>query len=49
MLIQMVEAELEIGKKHDKYKKEFKGHPHFFVWTETGGSKHFFPKNLIPF
>ncbi|GJW93327.1 hypothetical protein Tco_0172999 [Tanacetum coccineum] len=30
MLIQMVEAELEIKKKDGKYKKEFKGNPHFF-------------------
>lgn len=30
MLIQMVEAELEIRKKDGKYTKEFKGQPHFF-------------------
>ncbi|GJU48447.1 retrovirus-related pol polyprotein from transposon TNT 1-94 [Tanacetum coccineum] len=30
MLIQMVEAELEIKKKNGKYKKEFEGNPHFF-------------------
>ncbi|PWA71377.1 RNA recognition motif containing protein [Artemisia annua] len=42
MLIQMVEAELEIRKKHSKYKKEFKGHPHFFVWTKTGGVYNLF-------
>ncbi|GJU64042.1 hypothetical protein Tco_1245877, partial [Tanacetum coccineum] len=29
MLIEMVEVELEIKKIDGKYKKEFKGHPHF--------------------
>ncbi|KAI3702582.1 hypothetical protein L6452_28326 [Arctium lappa] len=45
MLIQMVEAELESRKKEGKYKKEFKGQPHFFGYEGRCGLPSNFDSN----
>nr|GEX20519.1 pyrophosphate--fructose 6-phosphate 1-phosphotransferase subunit beta [Tanacetum cinerariifolium] len=45
MLIQMVEAELEIRKKDGAYKKEFKGQPHFFGYEGRCGLPTNFDSN----
>lgn len=45
MLIQMVEAELEKRKKEGKYKKDFKGQPHFFGYEGRCGLPSDFDSN----
>ncbi|KAI3703986.1 hypothetical protein L1987_74187 [Smallanthus sonchifolius] len=45
MLIQMVEVELENRKKEGKYKKDFKGLPHFFGYEGRCGLPSTFDSN----